>query len=58
MGVMLDEWKLRTANAQRWSSSRYPRNDARATEELRRKTTVVTQSQARSRQQHAVDSKQ
>lgn len=47
LGVMLDEWKLRTANAQRWSSSRYPRKDARATEELRRKTTVATHSQSK-----------
>ena len=56
-GVMLEWWKPRTANAQRWSSSRYAMNAARATEELRRKTTVVAKTYAGSRQQQqAADS--
>lgn len=44
LGVWLDEWKLRTANAKKCSSSRYARKAARATEELRRNTTAKTKA--------------
>lgn len=51
--MRVDEWKLTIANAQKCSRSRYARKTARATDELRRNTTVCARKKKETEENRA-----